>query len=204
MKSAGCLAILVCTFISSGLSGDDKRAKTEDGREVILKDDGTWYYVGAARKDKKASEIYQGKRGTFVLALVPGVWKKAEKTSNAVAEAEFRHKDGDAMAMVIAERLSIPLATLKEIVMRNIRKVDKEAKIVEEEKRTVNGNDVLFLTINAKVQGIPFTYMYYLYSGDAGTIQLLTFTGQNLFKEYKQDMEAFLNGFETVKRETAK
>jgi len=49
------------------------------------------------------------------------------------------------MVMVIAERIGIPLATLKEAVIGNIRKADKEAKILKEEKRTVNGTEVLFL-----------------------------------------------------------
>jgi hypothetical protein len=53
---------------------------------------------------------------------------------------------------------------------------------------------------NAKVQGIPFTYMYDLYTGDAGTIQILTFTGQNLVNEYRADIETLLNGFEVVKK----
>jgi hypothetical protein len=132
--------------------------------------------------------------------LAPGVWKKASKPSHDHAEVEFRHKDGDAMAMIIAERISIPLATLKRAVIGNVRKLDGDAKIVAEEKRMVNGTEVLFLTVNASVQGIPFTYMYYLYSGDAGSIQLMTFTGQNLFKEYRPDMEAFLNGFEITKK----
>jgi hypothetical protein len=180
--------------------GADVRAKTEDGKDVILHDDGTWTYAEFAKKDKRASERYVGKHGTFALSMVPGVWKKSEKPSNPVAEAEFTHKEGDAMAMVIAERIAVPPAQLKQTVVQNIRNADPQAKILKEEKKTVNGTDVQFLTLNAKVQGIPFTYMYCLYTGDAGTIQIMTFTGQNLFNEYKQDMEAMLNGFEVIKK----
>jgi hypothetical protein len=199
------IVIVFALAMSLPALGADQRAKTEDGRDVILHDDGTWSYAKpskteASQKDRRATEIYRGKHGTFTLSLIPGVWKKSLKPSSPAAEVEFTHKDGDAMAMVIAERIAVSPAVLKETVLKNARNADPEAKIIKEEKRTVNGSDVTFLTINAKVQGIPFTYMYDLYTGDAGTIQILTFTGQNLVNEYRADIEALLNGFEVLKK----
>jgi len=187
--------------------GADQRAKTEDGRDVILHDDGTWTYAKpskteASQKDRRATEVYRGKHGTFTLSLIPGTWRKSEKPSSPAAEAEFTHKDGDAMAMamVIAQRFAVSPLVLKETVLKNARSADPEAKIIKEEKRTVNGSDVTFLMISVKFQGTPFTYMYDLYTGDAGTIQILTFADQNLINEYRADMEALLNGFEVLKK----
>jgi hypothetical protein len=204
MKRASGLVLVVAMLIVPGLFAAEKRAKTEDGRDVILRDDGTWYYVGDVKKVQKAAETYRGKRGTFTLSLAPGVWRKLAKPTIPVSEVEFAHKDGDAMGVIIAERISVPLATLKNAVLNNIRNAAQEVKLVEEEKRTVNGVEVLFLAVNAKVQGIAFTYFYYLYTGEAGSIQILTFTGQNLLKEFRPDMEAFMNGFELVRKEKAK
>ena len=192
------------------LVGADQKAKTEDGREVILRDNGTWVYADAIKKDtKKAGEFkkektatlqYKGKRGTFALHLVPGVWKKADESPNADAEVAFVHKDGDAMAMVIAERIQIPLETLKRVALENAKKADKDTKIIKEEKRTVNGKEVLCLIMNAKPEGVPITFYGYYYSGEQGAIQVLTWTGENLFQELKPELEAFLNGFEIVKK----
>jgi hypothetical protein len=200
MRVPICLVVIVGAILSPELLGADKRAKTEDGKDVILRDDGTWYYVDQAKKDKKASEVYKGKRGTFVISMTPGVWKKSEKRANSVTEVEFTHKDGDVMTMVIAERINTPLDALKRVVISNLKKQDKEAKVTMETKRTVNGSEVLFLTIDAKVRDIPFTYMYYLYSGRAGAIQVITFTGQNLVEDYRADMLAFMNGLEILKK----
>lgn len=200
MKGLIYLTLLAGTLVSTSLFGADKRAKTEDGKDVILRDDGTWSYVDQAKKDKKAKEVYKGKRGGFIISMTPGGWKKIKEPSSPATEVEFKHKDGDVIALVVAERLSIPLETLKTAVVGNLRKRDKDAKIREEKKRTVNGTEVIFMTVDAKVQGIPLTYMYYLYSGEAGSIQIITATGQNLFKEYRADMEAFMNGFEIVKK----
>lgn len=200
MKGRICFTVLMGLIVSSQLFGGDKHAKTEDGKDVILRDDGTWHFVGDGKKDKKASTVYKGKHGTFTITLSPGVWIKKEKPSNPDMEAMFTHKDGDVIAWVTVERLRIPIDTLKKAVLDNVREHDKEASIVESKKRTVNGIEVLFLTINARVDGIPFTYLYCLYSGKAGAIQLVTVTGQHLFKEYRSEMEAFLNGFAIVKK----
>jgi hypothetical protein len=88
MKGPIYLAVLVGTFLSPGLFAADKRAKTEDGKDVILRDDGTWYYVDQAKKDKEAKEIYKGKRGTFILSMAPGVWRKSEEHSSPVTQGK--------------------------------------------------------------------------------------------------------------------
>ena len=194
--------------------GADRRAKTEDGREVILRDDGTWIFAdqapkgtenvkkeaGVFVKSPKSTQAYKGKRGTFAMSLVPNVWKKSEKPSNAVAEVEFVDNENDAYAMVIAERISIPLEALKNAAVQNMRAVDNDAAIVKEEKRVVNGKPVLAMIMNVKTQGAAFTFYSYYYTGDEGSFQVVTWTGQNLFKELQPELEEFLNGFEILKK----
>ncbi|QEL13410.1 hypothetical protein [Limnoglobus roseus] len=212
MRIVLAVACVLGVLGSRDARAEDLRAKTADGKEVILKADGTWAYASEAKrepakkkgeytKDAKAALAYTGKRGTFSLSLPPNTWKKMDKVDNEAAEAGFLHKDGDIYALVIAERIDVPLETLKRAVLQNIRTHDEDAKIVLEEKRTVNGKEILCLTFEATVTDIPVTYYGYYYSGDEGSIQILTYTGRKLFKEYKPDMEAFLNGFEIIKKQ---
>ncbi|MBW3539190.1 MAG: hypothetical protein KY476_02875 [Planctomycetes bacterium] len=200
MRLALSFLLAAASLSGCGTGAQEQRAKTEDGKDAILEADGTWSDVGKYTKDKNATLAYTGKRGTFAMYLVPDTWKKLDEVDNEDAEVEFDHKDGDVYAMIIAERIMVPLNTLKKIAFDNIRALDESAKIAFEEKRTVNGKNVLCLTIEATVEGIPFTYHNYYYSGDEGSFQVMTFTGRNLFKEYKPEMEAFLNGFEIVKK----
>jgi hypothetical protein len=211
MKSGKLMAVLVGVLSIAALVGADRKAKTEDGKEVILRDDGTWVYADEVKKNKKelnrefkkdknAKLQYTGKRGTFALSLVPGVWERLEKPPSPAAEVGFRHKDGDAFGLVIAERIAIPLETLKRAAIENVRNVDRDAQIVDEERRTVNGKEVLCLTLKAKPQGAPLTFYNYYYSGKEGAIQITTWTGENLFDEMKPELEAFLNGFEIIKK----
>ena len=81
-----------------------------------------------------------------------------------------------------------------------MRRIDPNAKFVNEETHIVNGKEVLCMTTEANVQGIAFTYYGYYYAGKTGTVQVITFTGQNLFTDYKSDMEAFLNGLEIIEK----
>jgi hypothetical protein len=66
--------------------------------------------------------------------------------------------------------------------------------------RRVNGADVLCVKLEATMSGIPFIYYAYYYASPAGSVQVITYTGRNLFPEYEKDFLDFLNGFQTVRR----
>jgi hypothetical protein len=201
---------LIVAALAIFLSGADQKASTESGQEVILHDDGTWTYVvkstaakitGSAAeytKDPSALLQYKGKRGTFALYLASGEWTQTSKSSNQAAEAQFQFKDGDLLALVVSERLAMPLDALKGVAVSYWKAVDADARIIKEEKRRVNGKEVLCLIANVKARGIPFTFYGYYYSGKQGAVQVVTWTGQNLFDELKPEMEKFLNGFVVI------
>jgi hypothetical protein len=198
-------AMLVVLLSMPALVSADQRAKTQDGRELIIRDDGTWVYADEIKKarefqkDNAAVLQYTGKRGTFVLHLVPGVWTQ-DASRNAAVEVAFSLKDNYAWATVVADRVRITPEALKRVGREHARKVDKDAKIVQEEKRVVNGREVLCLTHDLESHGVPLTLHGYYYSGEEGTFQVLTGTAQNLFQELKPKLEAFLNGFEILKK----
>ena len=203
------LLVIVLMACLQALLGADLKAKTGDGRAVILRDDGTWIFAdtpknalpaGNFTKDPRSKLAYTSKRKNFSLSLVPGVWKKAEKPGNEVAEVEFHDPENDAYAMVIAERIAVPIEALRDVAIQNLMALDPEATVVKEEQRTVNGKPMLALILHAKSSGTPITLYGYYYTGDEGSFQVVTWTGQNLFKELKPEMEAFLNGFEVLKK----
>ena len=131
---------LLASLCFAGILAEDRRAKTTDGKEVLLRSDGTWSYIGEYNKDKKSEIAYTGKRRTFEIHLLPNTWKKLDKVDNDAAEVGFI-KDNEIWAMIIAERIEIPIEALKKAALENMKMVDKDAKIVFEEKRTVNGKE---------------------------------------------------------------
>jgi hypothetical protein len=122
----------------------------------------------------------------------PQKWK--EKPSSTNGRYTLVHSSGDGYALVIAERISLPLDALPEIALNNAKAKDPNAKIVYQEKRQVHGNDVWFLKTEAEIDHTPFVYLGYYYGGPGGTVQVITYTGKNLIKEYEKDFLELLNG----------
>ena len=97
---------IAVTMSLGGVRAEEQRAKTADGKEVILRDDGTWAYAapgkkdkpaagGEFKKDKKTELAYTGKRGNFTLSLVPDVWTQLDKPINPLAEVSYKNAEGD-------------------------------------------------------------------------------------------------------------
>jgi hypothetical protein len=154
---------------------------------------GTASSTSTYRVPTEATQKVEILNGKASVSVNPKKWK--ETKSAEAGRQEFQHVKGDGYAMVISERIQVPIDQLRKIAFGNVSKEANDARVVEEQHRRVNGIDVLLLRIEGTISGIPFTYLGYYYGGAAGTVQVITYTGQNLFKEYRKDFEEFLNGF---------
>lgn len=184
-------------------------AITETGDEVILYEDGTWSYTNENfteateipvnnkefTKDALSTFLVKSKKFNIGVWIDPKKWSFTKGEKNEDSEFEFQMKGEDLYAISITEKIQIPLETLKGIAIDNAKSAAQNIKVVKEEYRTVNGVQVLMLQMSGNIQGLEFMYYGYYYSNPNGTIQLLTYTGKNLFKGYKDEIELFLNGF---------
>jgi hypothetical protein len=179
------------------------RAKSEAGKDVILYPDGTWKYVPVPseipstlhNKPSSATKLFKPSRGNF------GIWYDETKWRDKAGadpdeKLRFVFIGGDAYVMVLVEEIPIPLDSLKNAALVNARVAAPDAKIVKEEMRTVNGKPVLSMIIQGTVQQIPFTYYGYYYGGKDGAIQVVGFTGQNIFAKYEAEFTKLLDGLE--------
>lgn len=183
-------------------------AITETGDEVILFDDGTWKYLNDSiienvvipinekefLKDKKSTFLVKSKKLNIGIWINPKSWSFTKGTENDAFEFQFQKKEDDLYAMLISEKVQIPIETLKGIAIENAKDAAPDIKVINEEYRSVNGVQVLMMQMSGTIRGMRFTYYGYYYSNSNGTIQLLTYTGENLFPNYLNDIEEFLNG----------
>ena len=189
------------------------KAVTENGDEVTLYDDGSWSYNEeqieplairtnnqSFEKDKSATFLVKSKRNTFGFWNDPKLWTLSKSGANEDVEYFLQMKDEDLYAMLISEKIEIPVENLREIAFQNAKNVASDLKIVDEEYRKVNGLDVLMLQMDGTIQGIKFSYYGYYYSNSEGTVQFVTYTAQNLLKGYKDDCEKLLNGLVSLKK----
>ncbi len=197
--------IVNCIYCSAQI-----KAVTENGDEVVLYKDKTWDYSDKKTNEEKEiaenkKHFYKNKDATFILKsqtlpdvgmyLNPKKWSFKKADSEAEAEYKFTLKDKDAYAMILTERIEVPLETLKGLALDNAKKIAPDMKIVFEEYRIVNDKRVLCMQMDGTTQGIKFSYFGYYYSYSAGTTQFLAYTSQNLLSGYKSDIEELLNGF---------
>lgn len=199
---------ILCLFIFN-LAQAQQKAVTETGDEVILFENGTWKYQNEYdllekeiltnstifEKDKQSTFLLKSSKLNIGVYLNPKTWSFKKAADNAEAEYELQLKDGDLYAMVITEKVEIPLETLKSIALENGRTVAPDLKVVKEEYRVVNGLKVLLLQLNGTMQGIKFSYYGYYFSSANGTVQFVTYTSQNLLDSYRPESEKLLNGF---------
>lgn len=137
--------------------------------------------------------IHTGTRVHYGISTDNSKWVRVE--SSPPRDMGFKHVKGDAYASVIAERIQIPLETMKKFVVQSAESRIRDLVVTESSTRQINGREVLHLRMHGKAEGIPFEYMVYVISGEFRTIQLYTYTGANLIAEYENDFLEFLNGF---------
>lgn len=203
------VVVMSLLALSPAIAGDDIRATTDDGKRVILHPDGKWSYdkqdgsalpgLGRA-KPATATAVLKSKRGFFEIWYDPNKWESAPP-ENKAAEFELNHSSGDAASMALSERLTMSLDALKGVAISNARDAAPDAVIESEEEVIVNGVKMMALKINGSVEGIPFTYYGYYWTGEAGTLQCIAFTGRNLFNEFSKDITELLNGLVITKRD---
>ncbi|HYW96624.1 MAG TPA: hypothetical protein VE870_13605 [Bacteroidales bacterium] len=201
--------LLLFALLQSGIFAmAQMKAVTENGDQVILYDSGTWEYEDKSVDPEveipvNTAEFKKGASSSFLLNstknrtgiwLDPKKWTFKKAGSNAAAEYEFQLRDGDLYAMIVNEKVEIPLHNLREIALTNARSVASDVQIVNEEYRNVNGLKVLQMRITGVIQGMKFTYFGYYYSGKSGTCQFITYTYGSLFSEYMSTSEELLNG----------
>ena len=204
---SGAIGLVVVVVAASNVRAQQapSRAVRADGSAVILYPNGTW------RPDSSSSAVASPANGkeytapasdSSVLDLGHGVKlrynpaKWTATTTTIPGRQQLRHLSGDGYAMTISERIAVPMASLKKIVLTNARNAAPDAAITFDETRKVNGATVEAMQITGTTQGIPFRYYGYYFSGTSGTVQIICYTGESLFPDYKADFEELLNGLQ--------
>ncbi len=207
------LLIFLFFLLLTTTGWSQKKAVTEEGNQIILYDNGTWKYVKDRDSSKSLSTnpipIRKPATATFLLKstkfegigiwLDPKQWQFKKGENNEDAEFEMQLKGQDLYAMVISEKIEIPIESLQEIALENASKVAPDITIVKEEYRMVNNLKVLFMQMDGTAKGIKISFCGYYFSNDKGTIQLVIYTAQNLLANYTKQVEELLAGLTTFK-----
>jgi hypothetical protein len=200
--------LALCFFTFNAVAS--KKAITDDGDIVVLNDDGTWVYEqGKAEgeiqldmnpltfsKDSNAKFMLKSSKTNAAFWINPKNWTfKKNENGHESAEYTFKFKGSDLYGMVISEQLEIKLEELAGLAFNNAKDAAPDLKIVKKEYRMVNDHKVIYMEMEGTIQSIRFTYLGYYFSNSTGSTQYLTYTGSNLVKKYRKEIDNFLNGF---------
>lgn len=186
-------------------------AVTQTGEQVVLYQDGTWTYVNkdslttdihtnpkSFNKDNKASFLLKSKRVPVGCWIDTKKWQFESPAEGDVVEYELDHNNGVLYAMMLTEKLDIPLTSLGNIAIENARDAAPDLQVLEKEYRTVNGTKILMLRMIGTIQDIRFTYLGYYYTGQGSAVQFLVYGTDDSLKENLTEVETLLNGFVVV------
>ncbi|HMF72960.1 MAG TPA: hypothetical protein VK616_15885 [Flavitalea sp.] len=189
-----------------------QKAVTDNGDQVVLYADGTWKAIDTDSSSQpqisvNTTPFTKSGNSTFLVKSNKanvGVWINAKKWNfkkggaNEDVEYQFAAKGKDVYGMMIAERIEIPIESLAQIALQNAQKQSADIYIVKQEYRMVNGKKMLLMQMNGTIKGIKFSYYGYYYSNSGGTVQMVTYTAQNLLQDQLANAEELLNGLALV------
>jgi hypothetical protein len=196
MKNKVKLILVSLLFISTSIfAGETPKPESKSTKEepgtAGRKVNTTVFHAPASSK-----EVLKGKGVSYKISYDKTKWGILDEQLNEATEYSLAYNDENAFIMIIPEAEEIEIETYRDVVLENANKALKNVVILNEEERTVNNAKLLMLNIRGEAEGQSIVYIYYIYSGENKSIQAVAFTSEELFPEYKQEMENFLNGLE--------
>lgn len=199
---------VLASCILSHSSVAQTHAITDKGDEVILYNNGTWKPVIDLSTPEKPittnpEKFSRGKDAVFLLKsnrihlgfwLDPKKWNFGKATSNEDAEYQLQLKDESLQALIISEKIHIPIETLRNIVIKNAQKVSPDYHLVFEEFRIVNGLKLLYIQAEGTISDMPINFYGYYYTDSVSTLQFVTMSFNNSKSNDKKIAEELLNG----------
>ncbi len=184
-------------------------AMTEQGDWVILYADSTWEYLEQAipafsdsiqlnatpfTKEKKATFLVKSKINKSGIWINPKKWKFSKDIDNEDAEFELRFKGKSLYALIITEDIEMSIERLRQLALENALSVAPDLEILKEEKRKVNGEEVLALKMKGTNNGVQFMYYGYYFTNEHGSTQFIVLSSANILEPLEDEALKMLNG----------
>jgi len=110
----------------------------------------------------------------------------------------FAHAEGNLRLRVVTNRIETPIDRMPEEQLATVKSVSQNVNLTRQGWRSVNGVRMLFVEMEATIQGVPLKYFTHFYSDASGAIEIRAFT-PGLLEEYRQKIECFVSGFQIIR-----
>lgn len=209
---------IFCLLLLNTAAFSQVRGLTDDGKEVVLFDNGTWKFVNESdaitletittndfifKKNKYAKSLMRSKKMDVGIYFNPEIWKASREKIGPYVEYMFRANSEDQLVgLMITEKIQIKtLKNLKDILLTSVQKSADYFRLKESEYRNVNGLKVLYLRYIANTKGLDFEYVANYYLSDFGYCGIVAFASQSNFDKNSTQLQDLLNGISFAKKE---
>lgn len=159
-----------------------------DGEEIPLSTE-------VHKRSDEARTHVPAPSGNFAVWLDDRVWKR-KSPGEQENRIELSHTNGQAFGAIIGEPLQFPQDALVNVALTNARAQDPDAQVTKQERRMVNGQEVLMIEMDATINKTPFHFYGYYYSDESGTVQVVTWTTRVAFERNRAVFTELLDGLE--------
>lgn len=175
------------------LSAEPLRAVTEDGRKVLLSEDGRWKFDAKATSNSASDtgSPYQSLVKRFSVSYDTSRWVAVPtKAEQAPGRQMFRHRVAPVYALIMADEIPAQTEAVKEVILLNAVNAGGKPQVLIDEIK----DNIGYLRFASKASGVDFMFANRYYGDDDGNIQVACFTGQQLFHKYEAECARFLAG----------
>jgi len=179
-------------------SAQDIRAVTEDGRRVVLSQDGKWRFDTKARAGvvTEGGSPYQTSVKKISLNFNTNEWTLMPKREGEASNKRmFQHRNLPIYVLAIADELPASNESLKAAIFTNAASGGFTTTTLIDQTKQISGHQVGELRFAAaNKSGLEFVFSSYYYADEDGNVQLMCYTAQSLFHKYQAECEKLLNG----------
>lgn len=152
----------------------------------------------AAEPDKEMRIFVSPKAKNFFVTYNPAKWT-GDKSCPAAAELCLRHRELPTSVAAGGGQEQVPPFRLHEIAVGMATAGMADAKIVSDQRKPVNGVEVLALRAEGLMDEGKVTTYGYFFAGKQGYVMFVSFTPTASFAACEHEITAMLDGLNIVK-----
>lgn len=169
----------------AGSCGQERSAN----ESALRQPDGKQY-----RKSATATKAIPADFGDATLWLDPAKWVEYSREPGVV---RYNHTNKHVLGWMLADRTGgIRTSAMKDIVLRNAQRVDPNVRITLDDRRVVNGREVLYIEYLLTQNSIPIRFAGYYHGGLKTNLHVVSYCIAAEFETYQKDVDEFINGID--------
>jgi hypothetical protein len=115
---------------------------------------------------------------------------------NSLGELKLSHINGKITAKVDTDRVATDTSVLRGTLLEELKRADPNARTISEDRRVVNGREIVAIQFAVKAGGDRFRVFGYYHGGSSGQIQVIAYTPDSAFAEQATEITELLDGLE--------